>query len=370
MTPISCNSEWYACGVRLGAWSGVAGLVEWRGFGRGGGLPPGGAFGANGPVQAGCDRLRPILRSIVGLIPSMTPSSPRRRKRVLSCTLSKSVNKVFCLSILVAFAIGPSLVGGGSAYAASIHSLSALGQGASWAQDPVFGNSVWMHTTGLRHTSRTSGKAKEGDGVMTDDDTHLLTRAIEGDLDYLGRLLSKILPELRRSLDGQIGTKWQSKLDVEDVLQVTCLEAFLSIDQFKSGGMDSFVAWVRRIAKNNLRDAIDALSADKRPDPAKQVQSPKEDSHLLLYENLGGKSNSPSKQARREEAKSALDQAIRKLPDDYRTVVTLRELEGMPVAEVARIMKRGEGAVHMLRARALGRLRELLGTRSHWLSES
>lgn len=203
-----------------------------------------------------------------------------------------------------------------------------------------------------------------------EDDARLLIRATQGDFDSLGELLARVLPELRRSLDGQIGSKWRAKLDEDDVVQVTCMEAFLSIRQFRAGGMDSFIAWLKRIATHNLKDAIESLSADKRPDPAKQVQNPREDSHVALYEYLGGQTKSPSHQARREEAKSALGRSVSKLPDDYQTVIRLRELEEKPLAEVARIMNRSEGAVHMLRARALDRLRELLGTGSHWLSRS
>lgn len=211
---------------------------------------------------------------------------------------------------------------------------------------------------------------EEATGKSMIPDSELLSRATEGNLDCLGELLAHVLPELRGSLTGQISQKWRAKLDEDDVVQVTCLEAFLSIRQFKPAGMNSFIAWLKRIATHNLKDAIESLSADKRPDPTKQVQSPGEDSHVALYEYLGGHTKSPSHQARREEAKSALARSISKLPDDYQTVIRLRELEEKPLAEVARLMNRSEGAVHMLRARALDRLRELLGTGSHWLSRS
>lgn len=200
------------------------------------------------------------------------------------------------------------------------------------------------------------------------DSSELLQKSVEGDRDCLGQLLSTAIPELRQSLAGQISQKWQAKLDVDDVIQVTCMEAFLSIQHFSPQGSESFAAWLRRIAKNNLRDAIESLSADKRPDPAMEVRAANEDSHVALYEYLGGKTHSPSRQARREEAKSSLSRSVGRLPEDYRTVITLRELEELPVAEVAQRMGRSEGAVHMLRARALDRLRELMGTATHWLS--
>ena len=48
---------------------------------------------------------------------------------------------------------------------------------------------------------------------------------------------------------------------------------------------------------------------------------------------------------------------LAKLPDDYREVIILRNLEGLSHEEVARRMGRGTGAVRMLWVRALARLR-------------
>ena len=58
-----------------------------------------------------------------------------------------------------------------------------------------------------------------------------------------------------------------------------------------------------------------------------------------------------------------LKAAIDQLPKDYRRVVQLYDLDGLAAAEVARQMDRSDGAVYMLRARAVDRLRELLLSR-------
>jgi RNA polymerase sigma-70 factor (ECF subfamily) len=55
--------------------------------------------------------------------------------------------------------------------------------------------------------------------------------------------------------------------------------------------------------------------------------------------------------------------ALARLPDDYREVVILRNLEGLSHEEVARRMDRSAGAVRMLWVRALTRLREELDRR-------
>lgn len=203
-----------------------------------------------------------------------------------------------------------------------------------------------------------------------DENDHLLARAIAGEVDAAGRLLEQHMPEMRRWLAGQIGLTWQSKLDEEDVLQVTCLEAFLQIQKFSPQNSGSFAAWLRRIASNNLRDAIEGLSAAKRPNPAKKVRPTDEDSHVALFEYLGGTTSSPSKQAAREEARQALLTATRRLPEDYRTVVLRYDLDELPIGEVARQMGRSEGSVYMLRSRAHDRLREFLGSASGLIPDS
>jgi RNA polymerase sigma-70 factor (ECF subfamily) len=158
-------------------------------------------------------------------------------------------------------------------------------------------------------------------------------------------------------------------LDPEDVMQVTYLEAFLRMDEFKNRGPGSFPAWLREIAQNNLRDAIKGLNGEKRPPPHKRVDPPRgEDSVVALYELLGVTSTTPSRAAARGEAKSRLEKAIEELPEDYATAVRLHNLEGRTGPEVAEAMGRSRGAVFMLLARAHDRLRERLGTASQFFS--
>ena len=56
-----------------------------------------------------------------------------------------------------------------------------------------------------------------------------------------------------------------------------------------------------------------------------------------------------------------LAEALSRLPEDYREVIVLRNLEGLSHEEVAARMGRGIGAVRMLWLRALSRLRRELG---------
>lgn len=196
-------------------------------------------------------------------------------------------------------------------------------------------------------------------------DADLARRAASGDTNAMAALLEQHLPQLRKSIAGQISGLWRAKLDEDDILQITCLEAFLSIDRFASTGRGSFLGWLRTMAMNNLRDAIEGLEAAKRPNPRRQLQGGRgEDSYIALFEYLGGTTTTPSKAAARKEAKAALLDATSKLPEEYRRVIMFYDLEDLSIDQVAAQMSRTAGAVYMLRARALERLREMLGTGS------
>jgi RNA polymerase sigma-70 factor (ECF subfamily) len=197
----------------------------------------------------------------------------------------------------------------------------------------------------------------------------ILDKAMAGDEAALSELLRQAAPELRASLAGKIGKHWQSMLEPDDVLQVTFLEAFLRIRDFKPTGPGSHIAWLRRIAENNLRDAIRGLEADKRPSPRKRLHSPTaEQSFVALVEVLGVNTTTPSRDAAKGEAVGAMMHALRALPADYQKVIRLYDLEGLAAQEVATELGRSLGAMFMLRARAHDRLKDELGSASQFFS--
>lgn len=153
-------------------------------------------------------------------------------------------------------------------------------------------------------------------------------------------------------------------------MQVTYLEAFLRITHLAATDAGQFVAWLRRIAENNLRDAVRILEADKRPNPSKRVTAGRgSDSSFALLEMLAVQSQTPSRVAANDEAVTWLNRALGDLPPDYEKVVRQYDLEGRPVEEVARALNRTAGAVYMLRARAHDRLQELMGGPTRFFSQ-
>ncbi len=205
---------------------------------------------------------------------------------------------------------------------------------------------------------------------MATSEEELLALAIDGDRDAVGTLLQRYGPQVRNRLAGKIARHWQSVLTADDILQVTYLEAFMHIGRFKPAGAGSFLAWLTRIAENNLRDAVKSLEAEKRPDPRRQVRPQGDDSYVALIELLGGTSTTPSRHAAKAEVRAALESAIAGLPEDYAKVVRMYDLEGRSASEVADSMGRSPGAIFMLRARAHDRLPDLLGSSTAFFIDS
>ena len=158
-----------------------------------------------------------------------------------------------------------------------------------------------------------------------------------------------------------IDARWQRAITPEDVMQVTYLEAFLRIQSLQDTTVQGFDAWLTRIAKNNLTDAIRSLQRDKRPEVGKRLTSgPSGESSRTLLARLGESKPSAATALGEREAIALMIEAVDKLPDTYASVVRALDLEERTVADYAEEVGRSTGAVHMLRARAHERLRDLL----------
>ena len=197
----------------------------------------------------------------------------------------------------------------------------------------------------------------------------LFAQAKSGDPDAIALLLESCASQVAGRIRPKIGTVWQSSFSVEDVMQITFVEAFQQFGRFEGAEERSLVAWLTKIASNNLQDAIRGLERDKRPSPKQREHAAATDeTYVTLVEQLGADTTTISSKAAREEMRQLLDAALRKLPTDYGTAIRLYDLQGLSGPEVATQMGRSRGAVHMLRSRGLEQLRKHLGAASNFFT--
>lgn len=200
----------------------------------------------------------------------------------------------------------------------------------------------------------------------------LLAKARSGDKSAMSGLLVASFDPLRAAISRQAAeTLRKAQLEPEDVIQEAFAAAWGALPEATFAGFDAFVGWLRQIAENKLTDMHRAMLADKRDvrrqSPAWGVQS---GTYVNLLDRIDSPFSTPSQGAARNEAMAVIMVQMARLPEDYRKVIQWRLIEGVPVSEVARRLERSEAAVHMLFARALKQLRELMGTPSDFITHT
>jgi RNA polymerase sigma-70 factor (ECF subfamily) len=191
---------------------------------------------------------------------------------------------------------------------------------------------------------------------------HQLDLAREGDGQVLGALLERYYNYLALLARVQIGKRMQGKLDVADVVQETFLEAHRGIGNFRGRTEAQFLAWLRQILVAILSNQVRRYFGTKRRDVRleRELQEELDRSSCYLGAHLVASQSSPSAQASKREQAVLLADAMEQLPEDYREVIILRQLEGLTFPQVAQRMGRTEDSVKNLWARSLVRLRRSL----------
>jgi RNA polymerase sigma factor (sigma-70 family) len=193
---------------------------------------------------------------------------------------------------------------------------------------------------------------------MTGSEDELLTRAMGGDTEALAELLCRHAPEIRQRIEGRIGRRWQSSLSADDVMQETYIDATRDVVRFAPAGDRSFGKWLEQIAHRNLLDGIRGLRADRRGGDRRRLEHPDDKSYIDILYQITATITSPSGQVARQEHIQQVKNAIANLPEPYRRMIELYDLEGRPIEEVSALTGMRAGTIHMRRMRAYRLLRE------------
>jgi RNA polymerase sigma-70 factor, ECF subfamily len=135
--------------------------------------------------------------------------------------------------------------------------------------------------------------------------------------------------------------------DAEDITQDTFLRAWQSIDKFKKTEAP-FLAWLITIANNLTTSHFRSRSKNIITD--------------TQFENNSGTPNDdPAGIVEANFSDTVVKQAVQHLKGDKQKVILMHFIDGFEYREIARILKKSEGAIRVIQFRALEDLRHLLG---------
>ncbi len=173
------------------------------------------------------------------------------------------------------------------------------------------------------------------DATSRQQDDELIARTQAGDPAAFDELIVKYSPRLY----GLVYHMTSNHEDANDLMQDIWSKAFRSITGFR--GKSSFYTWMHSIGVNMTINFLKKrgrrfhLSLD---DVDSNIQNDKEFIELTA-------ASSPVRETDLNELQVRLNESMQKLSHDHRAVVTMFDIQGMPHAEIAKILGTSEGTV-------------------------
>jgi RNA polymerase sigma-70 factor (ECF subfamily) len=187
-------------------------------------------------------------------------------------------------------------------------------------------------------------------------DQELVERAQRGDKRAFGMLVDKYQRKLGRLLSRLI----RDPAEVEDVVQESFIKAYRALPNFR--GESAFYTWLYRIGINTAKNYLVAMG--RRPQVSTDIEI--EDAENFEDGNELRTMDTPETELMSKEIARTVNDTVAALPEELRTAITLREIEGLSYEEIATLMNCPIGTVRsrIFRARETiaQKLRPLLDT--------
>jgi RNA polymerase sigma-70 factor (ECF subfamily) len=187
-------------------------------------------------------------------------------------------------------------------------------------------------------------------------DQQLVERAQQGDKHAFELLVVKYQRKLGRLLSRFV----RDPAEVEDVTQEAFIKAYRALPSFR--GESAFYTWLYRIGINTAKNYLVALG--RRAPTSTEIDS--EEAEGYEEGELLRDIRTPESELMTKQIAMTVNQAVENLPEELKTAISLREIEGLSYEEIAEIMNCPIGTVRsrIFRAREAiaEKLRPLLGT--------
>jgi RNA polymerase sigma-70 factor (ECF subfamily) len=171
-----------------------------------------------------------------------------------------------------------------------------------------------------------------------------------------------LIAQYHQPLYSLIARSLNDPADASDITQEVFIKVFRSIRGFH--GEASLRTWLYRIALHEASNQRRWWSRHKKQeitiDSSFESDPDAENSHLSLAATLADRADSPFDHAAQAEVRERVEDALRQIPESFRTVVILREIEGFAYEEIAEILNVNLGTVKSRLTRGRAALRTIL----------
>lgn len=158
-------------------------------------------------------------------------------------------------------------------------------------------------------------------------DQQLVVRVQKGDKRAFDLLVRKYQHKIAKLVMRYI----HDRSEVEDVTQEAFIKAYRAIGSFR--GESAFYTWLYRIAINTAKNY---LVAQGRRVPTTDVEA--EEAEQIFDAPALREVATPESSALTDEIAGTVARALKNLPEDLRTAITLREIDGLSYEEIASVM--------------------------------
>jgi RNA polymerase sigma-70 factor (ECF subfamily) len=177
----------------------------------------------------------------------------------------------------------------------------------------------------------------------------LLRQAKDGTPEALDALYERVAGRLLGLIRLRLGRTLRSQLESRDILQATLLKSFEHLQQFEQSDTGSLMAWLARIAENEIRDRADYHARQRRD---ARLEVPFETAQVQMPAAM----RSALSQLILDERAQRLEEALEAIEPHYRDVIILRSFEELSFREIGGRLGKSEDACRMLFARAMAAL--------------
>jgi RNA polymerase sigma factor (sigma-70 family) len=177
-------------------------------------------------------------------------------------------------------------------------------------------------------------------------DSKIIEDILNGDKQKYALLMRKYNQRLYRIGKGYL----KDEAEIEDVMQEAYIKGYQSLSKFEN--RSEFATWITRILIN------ECLQRLKKKTRATLIDNNEENNEIM---NLTDKTN-PEKESLNKELKRNLEETIAQLPEKYRSIFIMREIEKMSIAETCDALDITESNVKIRLNRAKEMLRNSLMT--------